>query len=73
MAKRHVDRSKPFTEKATCSICGARVEATEEKMSLHLLSRHPLDLLQHDAIGPRIAQAAFDIGRKLGEALTHGR
>jgi hypothetical protein len=73
MAKRHVDRTKPFTPKAECILCGAKVEATEEKMHMHLLARHPLDLLQHPDIGGRIAQAAFDLGQKLAGVLSHGR
>ena len=70
MNKKHIDRQRPFKEKAECSICGAKIEVVDEKMQLHLLTRHPLEVLQHPAVGSRIAQAAFELGSKLAGVIS---
>lgn len=73
MSKKYVDRSVPFDEKAECSICGAKVALNDEAMQLHVLARHPLEFLSHPAVVRRVASAAFDLGGKLAERLTHGK
>jgi hypothetical protein len=68
MRKKHVDRGPKLKEPfAECSLCGAHTAVTDDAMQLHILVRHPMELLSHPAVAPRAAGAAFELGKALAE------
>jgi hypothetical protein len=57
-------------EKAECSICGAIFFGADPAcLMIHVLTSHPMELLTHKDIGPRVTGGAFDLGRSIAEKL----
>lgn len=52
---------------AECTICRARMPANVEMMNVHMLTYHPLELLQHPTVAKAVTSAAFNLGTKLAE------
>jgi len=60
---------KKKRDTAICNICGAKVPPTEESMMTHLITRHPLSMLEHKSIASPLIAGAFSFGAAVAKAL----
>jgi hypothetical protein len=52
---------------AECNICGQRMPASDEMMYVHIVTRHPLELLAHPKFQRSAATLAFQLGARVAE------
>jgi hypothetical protein len=64
----------PNPEKIECSICKKRFPADtdKEKLVLHVMAEHPLDLITHPTVVKNMSAAAIKAGATLADLMQGG-